>query len=65
MRIGYFRIGVLRPDWDRLLKTFENVPTPNKMVVDGALAEVDGRELRVGMYTDHWNRMVKTFEKSV
>lgn len=65
MRIGHFRIGVFRPDWDQLLQTFENINTPHKMVMDGKTAKMDeGPKLRMDVAIPVFEELLKTFKEA-
>lgn len=58
-RSGYFRCGVYRPDWDRLLATFQNIPTPQKMVVDSGIVKVDEVKFRVDVFVPSFDDLKK------
>lgn len=40
MRVGHFRIGVFRDDWDRILTRTKNVASDGDMLVDEGIVEV-------------------------
>lgn len=64
-RLGHFRLGVYRDDWDKLKKKFENILTPRKALVDSGAVTVGGVECRVDVYTLDFEQLKKTFKRVV
>jgi hypothetical protein len=54
--------------WTKLLKKFESIPTPRKMVVDGSAVQViadDGLDKwRVDVFTTDFETLKKAFKKA-
>ena len=61
-RIGYFRVGVYRADWDKLVKRFENVSGGGGL--DAAIVGEQCRcgYSRCGVYVNLWDQLVKRCE---
>jgi hypothetical protein len=58
-----FDIG-LSPQWGKILRQFQRIPTPRRFTVDGVPSMVvDGVEARVDVFTTHFETIKKAVEK--
>lgn len=64
MRIGYFRIGVFRDDWDCMLETMKNIPTPKKIIAGGNVVKAGEGNYRAGVHTDDFEMLKKAVENA-
>ena len=66
MRIGHFRIGVFRDDWDQLLKTFKNATARTAGGITPAIQGTARQgQTRQRVYIPFFDEMIEQFKKAV
>ena len=66
IRWGHFRWGVYRDDWDRLLKTFKDVPAKTAGGITPAIQGTARQgQTRQGVYVPFFDEMKEQFKKVV